>query len=81
MAPNDRREWALRSPELVSSWSSARSRLPTISLLQTSPRLHSSYFSPLLPPSSPLLTKLAQEGGKKTPRKRHFLLFSSGFAA
>lgn len=73
-----RREWTLRSPELVSSRSSARSRLPTISLLQTSPRLHSSYFPPPLPPSSPLLTKLAQEGGKRHQGRDIFCFFLLG---
>lgn len=71
-------KWTLCSSELVSSWSSARSCLPTISLLQTSTRLF--FFL-----RSPLLTKLAEEGKKMIPRKRHifcqFLIFIfSGFA-
>lgn len=63
-------KWTLPSPELVSSWSSARCCLPTKSLLQTSTRLYSSFPRPSLPLSSPLLTKLAREEKSDTRERK-----------
>lgn len=63
-------KWTLPSPELVSSWSSARSCLPMKSLLQTSTRLYLNFPRPSLPLSSPLLTKLAREEKSDTRERK-----------